>query len=311
MRIGTCRGTHGLLLTLALSIGFGCSGGARSAETSTAPGALPPSAPQSLAADNSMVLIPAGEFVAGSTPEEREVAYSDYLATAGHDRARQHGWFEKEADRHRVKLPAYRIDLMPVTQSAYAEFIVATARPAPFIGETDWTAQGFAQRYATEVARFNWEGSSPPATRADHPVVLVTHADAAAYCSWRGAVVGATRRLPTADELERAFRGDDGLAYPWGNDYDAALLNSAVKGPRDTLPVGTYPDGKSPHGVLDCAGNVFQWTSTPWPHKAAAMTVKGSAWDDFGGLGRGAAAHGRPVRARHVIVGFRCAADGQ
>jgi formylglycine-generating enzyme required for sulfatase activity len=55
------------------------------------------------------------------------------------------------------------------------------------------------------------------------------------------------------------------------------------------------------------AGNVFEWTSTPWG--PGTMTVKGSAWDDFAGVGRGASAHGRKVDARHVIVGFRCAAD--
>jgi formylglycine-generating enzyme required for sulfatase activity len=144
-------------------------------------------------------------------------------------------------------------------------------------------------------------------------VVLVSWDDAAAYCAWRGQVVGHPRRLPSAHELEKAARGVEGLAYPWGVTFDRSKLNSAVGGPRDTVTVGSYPDGQSPLGVLDTAGNVFQWTATPWPPgepAGARMTVKGSAWDDFGGLGRGAAWHGRVRTVRHVIVGFRCAGEG-
>jgi formylglycine-generating enzyme required for sulfatase activity len=59
--------------------------------------------------------------------------------------------------------------------------------------------------------------------------------------------------------------------------------------------------------MRDAAGNVFQWTSTPWEHEPNAMTVKGSAWDDYAGVGRAASAHGRPRSARHAIVGLRCA----
>jgi formylglycine-generating enzyme required for sulfatase activity len=59
--------------------------------------------------------------------------------------------------------------------------------------------------------------------------------------------------------------------------------------------------------VLDMAGNVFQWTSTELP--AGQAMVKGSAWEDFAGMGRGASGHGRTKSVRHVIIGFRCAAD--
>jgi formylglycine-generating enzyme required for sulfatase activity len=114
--------------------------------------------------------------------------------------------------------------------------------------------------------------------------------------------------------MEKAARGAEGFAYPWGNEFDADKLNSQVRGPGDTVPVGSFPEAASPYGVLDLAGNVFQWTSTPWPPGAGAdaerYTVRGSAWDDWAGLGRGAAWHGRPKGVRHVIVGFRCAADG-
>jgi formylglycine-generating enzyme required for sulfatase activity len=261
----------------------------------------------SLAADAQMISIPGGSFVAGSTIEERTTAYDDYLSTSGHDTARERTWFDGEEDRHVVELPAFRIDLMPVTQAEYAELVTAGGAPAPTIDQATWTAQGFTQDFATQVVRYIWKEGAPPNGRADHPVVLVTWSEADRYCKWRGEQRGEKRRLPSSDEFEKASRGDGGLAYPWGNAYDADRLDSAVKGPEDTTPVGQFVTGASPYGVLDLAGNVFEWTSTPYGD--GKMTVKGSAWDDFAGVGRGASRHGRPQNARHVIVGFRCAAD--
>ena len=264
-------------------------------------------APLSLAADERMVTIPAGQYIAGSTPEERQAAYEDYAASAGHERAREDKWFDHEADRHITKLGAFKIDLMPVTQAQYAEMVTAGKATAPSIDEETWKAQGFAQDYATEVKRFNWVDGRPPLGREEHPVVLVTHGEAAAYCAWRGELRGEPRRLPTAQEYEKAARGEQGFTYPWGNAWDATKLNSAVAGPKDTTPVGDHVDGASPYGVLGLAGNVFQWTATR--NTGDRMVVKGSAWEDYAGLGRGASFHGRPKTARHVIVGFRCAAD--
>jgi formylglycine-generating enzyme required for sulfatase activity len=256
-----------------------------------------------------MIAIPEGKFIAGSTPEERAQAYDDYQASAGNDTARENHWFEGEEDRHLHKLPAYKIDLFPVTQAQYAEYVAAGRAPAPTIDEAAWKAQGFVQDYVTQVMRYVWTDGHPPMGREDHPVVLVTWAEAAGYCKWRGEQRGEGRRLPSAEEFEKAARGDGGLAYPWGNAYDATKLNSAVKGPRDTQPVGQFVDGASQYGVLGMAGNVFEWTSTPYDREDGKMTVKGSAWEDFGGVGRGASRHGRAKTARHVIVGFRCAAD--
>jgi len=264
-------------------------------------------APLSLAADSQMITVPAGQFVAGSTPEERATAYEDFQGSAGKDTAREEKWFDGEADRHTEKLAAFRIDLMPVTQSQYAEFVATGGAPPPAIDEAAWKAQGFAQDYATIVTRFVWKDGQPPPGKLDHPVVLVTYPEAVAYCAWRGKEVGQPRRLPTASEYEKAARGDAGLAYPWGNTYEPDKLDSAVKGPGDTVPVGEYTTGASPFGVMGMAGNAFAWTSTPF--KGGKQTVKGSAFEDFGGVGRGASQHGRLPGARHVIVGFRCAAD--
>ncbi len=272
---------------------------------------------QSIAADRQMVVVAASRSIAGSTDEERETAYDAWAAAAGTDTARSEHWFDREEDRHVIELPAFRIDLMPVSNAAYAEFVGDGGAAAPTMDAATWATQGFQQDWATEVERFVWQGDRPPSGREDHPVVLVTWDDAAAYCAWRGQAVDAPRRLPGAHEFEKAARGPSALAYPFGPEFDRAKLNAGDGGPGDTVAVGSFPDAASPFGVLDLAGNVFQWTATRWPPAARAteagpsveMTVKGSAWDDHAGLGRGAAWHGRPRTARHVIVGFRCAAD--
>lgn len=252
-----------------------------------------------------MVEIPAGKYIAGSTPEERTAAYDDYRSTSGNDTAREKKWFESEEDRHLEELPGFRIDLMPVTQAEYAEFVASKQAQPPRIDAKGWVDQGFVQDYAT-VERFNWPDSTPPVGRADHPVVLVTWAEADQYCKWRGKLAGQERRLPTAEEYEKAARGEHGFVYPWGNTFDAEKLNSAVNGPHDTTPVGQFVVGASPYGVLELAGNVFEWTSSEAPD--GQRIVKGSAWEDYAGFGRGASAHGRAPTVRHVIIGFRCAA---
>lgn len=298
------------LLPLPLALGAACSSRAKPEPESSARSVRYEggNASQSRAADKVMVEVPAGPYIAGSTPEERQSAYEDYLTTSGRDTAREKGWFEHEEDRHRARLEAFRMDLTPVTNGAYAEFVADTGAPPPRIDEETWREQGFVQDYETEVERFNWPDQDPPPGRETHPVVLVTWEEAADYCAWRGEVVGEPRRLPTEDEFEKAARGPEGRIYPWGNDFDPSRLNSAVEGPRDTVPVGSFTKGASPYGLLDVAGNVFQWTSSPWPRGEGEKIVKGSAWDDWGGLGRGAARHGRRTEIRHVIVGFRCAA---
>ncbi len=297
---------------IALALAGGCGRG--SSKTQVPTPAIPYNggdAPISRAADTAMVTIPAGPYMAGSTVQEREQAYQDYRATAGSDAARQGKWFAHEEQHQRRELALYHLDSTPVTNGAYAEFVADTKRAAPYIDKTTWVRQGFIQDYATEVARYNWDKGKPPPGREQHPVVLVPWEDAAAYCAWRGAVVGKRRRLPTASEFEKAARGKHAYTYPWGAEFQPAKLNSRVSGPNDTVPVGSYPAGASPFGVLDLAGNVFQWTATPWSGSAKRMTVKGSAWDDYAGVGRCAAQHGRRRWVRHAIVGFRCAADAR
>src|SRR5690606_2624042 len=150
------------------------------------------------------------------------------------------GWFDVEAERHVAELPGFRIDLMPVTQAQYAEWVATGAAPAPAVTREAWEALGLQQPWA-EVERFVWHDGAPPPGREAHPVVRVSHGEAAGYCAWRGAEVGEARRLPTAPEYEKAARGDGGLAYPWGQSFERERLNSLVGGPRDTVAVGSFP----------------------------------------------------------------------
>lgn len=264
----------------------------------------------SLAADHAMLVVEAGQFIAGSTLEERQQAYADYLRTAGDDTARNEQWFEMEAERHVSKLPSFRIDQQPVTNAAYAEFVRDTRATPPFVDKASWQTQGSDDDDDdAHVQRFGWQGDDPPSGREDHPAVLMTWQEASAYCAWRGALVKQARRLPSADEFEKAARGPSGRVYPWGQSFDADKLNSRVTGPVDTVSVGSFPSGASVYNVLDTAGNIRQWTSTAWPHQQGWMTVKGSTWADYAGVGRGACRQGHRPETRHVLVGFRCAAD--
>ncbi|GIX49061.1 MAG: hypothetical protein KatS3mg131_3272 [Candidatus Tectimicrobiota bacterium] len=251
-----------------------------------------------------MVTIPAGPFLMGSTREEREYGYRlDELR--GSAVARTYRWFENET-RRQVTLPAYRIDRTPVTNAAYACFVAQSGHPPPFVSEAEWRSYRLIHDYAT-VRRFLWHGKEPPPGRARHPVVLVSHADAAAYCAWRGQVEGRPLRLPTEEEWEKAARGADGRYFPWGNTFDPRRLNSADLGPYDTVPVGQYPQGQSPYGVLDMAGQVFEWTQTLLRPDPPTYIVKGGSWDDLPGVTRAAARHGRPACLKHILIGFRCA----
>lgn len=252
------------------------------------------------------VLIPAGPFIAGSDRAEREAAYVLDERAYGHDVTRRNRWYEGETRRNPT-LPAFRITRTPITNAQYAAFVAATGHPVPDVDRETWAGYHLIHPYA-RTRRHAWSGGRPPPGRDDHPVVLVSHDDAQAYADWLGRETGARWRLPTEDEWEKAARGADGRYFPWGETFDPTRLNSADRGPFDTLPVGRFPRGASPHGVLDAAGQVFEWTATSGG--PGRFVVKGGSWDDRGcGVCRPAARHTRPAGIKHIIIGFRLVRD--
>jgi iron(II)-dependent oxidoreductase len=90
-------------------------------------------------------------------------------------------------------------------------------------------------------------------------VVGINWYEAVAYANWLAKKTWKTYRLPTEAEWEKAARGTDGREYPWGNDFDKNLCNSDQSSFLQTSPVGIFPEGNSPYGCLDLAGNVWEW----------------------------------------------------
>lgn len=249
------------------------------------------------------VTIPAGAFIAGSDRREREYAYKLDEAAYGHSRTREWKWYESEFPRQKKKLPAFQIARSLITNRHYAAFVRATGHRHPEVDRKTWKSYGLIHPYP-RTRRHAWKDGSPPPSRENHPVVLVSHGDARAYARWISAETGAHYRLPTEWELEKAMRGTDGRRFPWGDEFDATLLNSHDAGSFDTIPVGRFPKGNSPFGLTDAAEQVFEWTATEGNKNR--YIVKGGSWDDSGcGICRPAARHSRPAELEHILIGFR------
>jgi formylglycine-generating enzyme required for sulfatase activity len=173
-----------------------------------------------------LILIPAGEFLMGSDfQHDRNASYV-------------------EAPRHRLYLPDYYLAKTPVTNEQYSAFVLAIGRKAPE----------------------HWRNGTPPRGKEDHPVVNVSWYDAKSYCDWLSEVTGRGYGLPSEAEWEKGARGTDGRIFPWGNQWDATCCNSLESGLRltKTTSVQAYPQGASPYGILDMAGNVWEWTRSLW-----------------------------------------------
>ncbi|MBT6119760.1 MAG: SUMF1/EgtB/PvdO family nonheme iron enzyme [Rhodospirillaceae bacterium] len=254
-----------------------------------------------------VVEVPAGSFVYGSDRAEREAAYRLDEAAYGHARTREWGWYEDEPVRATAELPTFAMTRTPITKAQYAAFVAATGHPAPDVDPVTWAGYGLIHPYE-RTRRHAWKDGAYPEGRGDHPVVLVSHADAQAYAAWLSKVTDVRWRLPSEREWEKAVRGADGRRFPWGDSFDPARLNSHDAGPFDTLPAGSFPDGAGPWGLLDGAGQVYEWTGTP--ERPGRYIVKGGSWDDSGcGICRPAARHARPAGIKHILIGFRLMRD--
>jgi formylglycine-generating enzyme required for sulfatase activity len=267
------------------------------------------------AVEDTMVFVPAGEFTMG---------------TAGAD------GFPDEHPERRVSIGSFYLDRLEVTNRQYAEFVEAAGHREPVNNNPAVTL---------------WRNHRPLDEAVDHPVVNVSWEDARDYCRWAG------KRLPTEAEWEKAARGTDGRRYPWGNEWDISKANSAsywagrtiefqsgadweafwikgegarlskergINGELLTLPVGSFPDGASPYGALDMAGNASEWV-TDWfdpnyyrvapladpqgPDRGAIKAMRGGSWLKPAMSLRAADRDWGTMDSRPSGTGFRCAKD--
>lgn len=250
-----------------------------------------------------IIIIPAGPFITGSDAREREAAYGLDERAYGHNRTRTARWYENERDRKVLETGTYGITRTLITNVAYAAFVRTTGHPSPDVDRVTWDSYGLIHPFE-RTRRHAWNGSAPPSGREDHPVVLVSHDDAMAYAQWLSVQTGRVWRLPSEEEWEKAARGTDGQRFPWGDNFDETLLNSHDAGPFDTTAVGAFPGGASSYGLLDAAGQVFEWTASTY--SKGRFVVKGGSWDDRGcGICRPSARHTRPGYLKHILIGFR------
>ncbi|MED5463663.1 MAG: SUMF1/EgtB/PvdO family nonheme iron enzyme [Myxococcota bacterium] len=156
-------------------------------------------------------------------------------------------------------------------------------------------------RDCVEAGRCERRGSAEDVERGDHPVNDVSWKDASAYCSFVG------KRLPSEEEWEKAARGVDGRRYPWGSDAPDCKRAVMRECGGVTAERGSRPRGKSPFGLSDMAGNVFEWTST-WASGASRYRVlRGGAFSSDSYLLNTAFRGNYLPEFRHPHFGFRCA----
>jgi formylglycine-generating enzyme required for sulfatase activity len=237
--------------------------------------------------DQKMIRIPTGSFIMGNDGRPSTEGPGD----------------SDETPRHRTTTGAYYIDKYEVTNAHYKRFVDATGHPPPI----------------------HWRNGTYPPGKANHPVVYVSWYDAKAFCEWAG------KRLPTETEWEKAARGTDGRHFPWGNRFDPKRANTPQywlsRGLKpedgDTMPVGSFENGKSPFGLYDMAGNVYEWVENwykPYPgnqypnpfYGERDKILRGGSWYDClsYGCGLSAPSYNRSrftPEIRNSGFGFRCA----
>jgi formylglycine-generating enzyme required for sulfatase activity len=182
-----------------------------------------------------------------------------------------------------IPTETYWISKYPITNGQFAKFIEAGG----YKNQQWWTPAGWAQREKdkwTEPRYWTYSQWN----RAEQPVVGVSWYESVAFCLWLSDVTGEKIMLPTEEQWQYAAQGTDGREYPWGKQWDASRCNNNVdsKGIGKTSPVRQYEGkGDSPFGVVDMAGNVWEWCLTDYSNKtnninndATSRVIRGGSW---------------------------------
>jgi formylglycine-generating enzyme required for sulfatase activity len=233
------------------------------------------------------IYIPEGIFRMGSNPQYDPQSRPD------------------EQPQHTLELPGFYIQRYPVTVAQFSVFVKQS---------------GYTPKYLVYLKRI-----------ANHPIVDITWNDALAYCAWLGdwlqadgpkelrsrLTSGWRVSLPSEAEWEKAARGTEGSIYPWGDVFDMDKANIFESRIGDSTPVGCFPDGVSPYGLLDMSGNVWEWTRSLWkydyPYDPKDIDVTGNQYRVLrGGSFRSEQDHVRCAYCRrnlpndrHYSLGFR------
>ena len=266
-----------------------------------------------------MVLVPAGKFIRGSTPQQAEAAY---LESKEKWPGVHKEWFDREVPQRRIHLDAFYIDKHPVTNTRLSRFVEATShRTDAEKGGGGWVYNRPKKKWEKK-SDASWKaptgGDSSYRNRLRHPVVQVSWKDAWSYCIWAG------KRLPTEAEWEKAARGLDGRKYPWGNQWDGSKIIWSKNSGGKTHPVDrAYNTHRSPYGAVDMSGNVWElvgdwyakdyYQNTPsrnpkGPASGSRRVVRGGSWGNYNPAYFRTANRLRiqPVN-RFIGLGFRCA----
>jgi formylglycine-generating enzyme required for sulfatase activity len=162
-----------------------------------------------------------------------------------------------ERERRRViyHVDAYKISKYPITNAQYQVFIDA---PDGYSNDRWW---GFLSE-ACEWHKAHPEPLGSKFAEKDYPRANICWYEAMAFCNWLSEKTGLKITLPTEQQWQRAAQGNTTYRYPWGNKFDKTRCNTREAGVKSTTSVAKYPDGVSPFGVYDMAGNVWEWCLT-------------------------------------------------
>ncbi len=229
-----------------------------------------------------MVLIPSGSFLYGEQEDYKKVD-------------------SKEKPQHIINLPAFYIDLYPVTNRQFCLFLNETKPGIENLNKwiyLDGKSGSEKCRIIMKQGNYTVESGYE-----EHPVIYVTWFGANAFTNWVG------KRLPSEQEWEKAARGTDGLIYPWGNNFEKGYCNSSESGILHTTAVKQFPKGKSPYGCLDMPGNVFEWTNSVFNNVGDKYVLRGGAWISDSYNCRCAFRNESRPNYMNSFIGFRCVKD--